>query len=121
MICRQTFSAWAYLPCLNKVLAISIALPGVTLTRPCWALAIASPTEMSGAGALVCLGAVRPDFRLAGMVLVLLMVLNSRQNSLDPKKKEEGIASLFSFLVRPDLGLGPSLLSPVPAPAEAAA
>jgi hypothetical protein len=31
------------------------------------------------------------------------MVLNSRQKFLDPKKKEEGIASLFSFLDCPAL------------------
>jgi len=31
--------------------------------------------------------------------LVLLMVLNSKQKFFTPKKKEEGIASLFSFLV----------------------
>src|SRR6187455_374490 len=79
---------------------------------------MASSTGMSLVVTLPRFEAGRAAFEI---VLVLLMVLNSRQKLLVPKKKEEGIAPLFSFLNRPALAGPSSLLSPVPAPAEAAA
>jgi hypothetical protein len=48
-----------------------------------------------GAGRLEQGGEAGGVFR--GAVLMLLMVLNSRQKFLGPKKIEEGIASLFPF------------------------
>src|SRR5262245_6926713 len=79
---------------------MAMALAGVTLTRPCWARAIdwSSGSTFAAGVAGEAPGAVRVS------VLVLLMVLNSNQKFLGPKKKEEGMASLFFFLGCPGLG-----------------